>query len=99
MNVFFADSILFGTNMFVPFQFSCVLKLHLQDISSRLKTVGNMNNQNKYLGVWILNVFDRFLSDTAWPRMRILPVTRFPTTPSAGVQPIGCHVLHIQNSL
>lgn len=98
MKVFFADSILFGTNMFVPFQFSCVLKLHLQDISSRLKTVGNMNNQNKYLGMWILHVFHRFLSDTAWPRMRILPVTRFPS-PSAGVQPIGCHVLHIQNSL
>lgn len=51
MNVFFADSILFGTNTFGPFQFSCVLKLHLQDISSRLKTVGNMNNQNKYLDV------------------------------------------------
>ena len=64
MNVFFADSLLFGTNTFGPFQFSCVLKLHLQDISSRLKKVGNMNNQNKYLGIWILNVFDRFLSDT-----------------------------------
>lgn len=64
MNVFFADSLLFGTNTFGPFQFSCVLKLHLQDISSRLKKVGNMNNQNKYLGMWILNVFDRFLSDT-----------------------------------
>ena len=64
MNVFFADSLLFGTNTFGPFQFSCVLKLHLQDISSRLKKVGNMNNVNKYLGMWILNVFDRFLSDT-----------------------------------
>ena len=64
MNVFFADSLLFGTNTFGPFQFSCVLKLHLQDVSSRLKKVGNMNNQNKYLGIWILNVFDRFLSDT-----------------------------------
>ena len=99
MNVFFADSILFGTNTFGPFQFSCVLKLHLQDISSRLKTVGNMNNQNKYLGMWILNVFDSFLSDnTVWLRMRIPPVTRFPS-PSAGAQPIGCPVLHIQNSL
>ena len=99
MNVFFADSILFGTNMFGPFQFSCVLKLQLQDISSHLKTVGNMNNHNKYLGMWILNGFDRFLLDpTVWPRMRIPLVTRFPS-PSAGAQPIGCHVLHIQNSL
>lgn len=58
--------------MFALFQSSCVLKLHLQDTSSHLKSVGNTNNWNKYLGIWILCVFDFFLLDTAvWPRVQV----------------------------
>lgn len=100
MNVFFADSILFGTNIFGPFQFSCVLKLHLQDISSHLKTVGNMNNQNKIFRHVDSDGFDRFLLDTAvWPRMHN------PTGDQVSVSQCWSPAhrvatkLHIQNSL
>lgn len=77
-----------------PFQSSCVLKLHLQDTSSHLKSVGNTNNRNKYLSMWILYVFDFFLLDTAvWPREQVSLVTKLPF-PTDGAHPVGGHLLH-----
>lgn len=99
INVLFAESTPFCTHMFAPFQFSCVLKLHLQDTSSHLKSVGNTNNRNKYLGMWIVCAFDRFLPDAGvWPRVRVPLVTKLPS-PADGAYPSGGHSLHMRNSL
>lgn len=91
MKVFFADSALFCAGTVAPSQSSCELKLHLQDTRSHWKSVGSTNNRNKYLGMWMLCVFDFFFLDTAvWPRVQIPLVTKLPS-PTDGAHPFGCH--------
>lgn len=48
----------FCTSVFALGQLSCVQRLHLQDTSSRLQSVGETKHRHKGLGRWLLRVFD-----------------------------------------
>lgn len=56
---FFDDPAPFWANAFAPSQFSPILKLHLQDTHSHVKSVGNMNSLSKHLGLGSVSL-DRF---------------------------------------